>query len=398
MTLRRLWLRDFRSYVEAEVSFGPGLTVIVGPNGTGKTNLLEAAGYLSILGSFRGVPNDGLVRLGADRCVIRGEVNTGGREVLIETEVVTAGRGRVLVNKQPLKRNRELRDVLRITVFSPEDLVLVKGGPGERRTYLDDILATLHPRHEAMLTELERVLKQRNALLKQAGGRLTAEVGFTLDVWDDKLDRVGTDVAQARVVLLDELRPFATAAYADVADRPVPVGATYRSAWFDSSHGLAGALAAGRHDDVRRGLSLVGPHRDDLELLIDGRPSRTHASQGEQRTLALALRLASHRLVAARLGSPPLLLLDDVFSELDPLRSDALVRSLPAGQAFLATAGFIPPAAQVESTLHVSRAGGPTTLRSSLTVGVPAPGTPEFSFSGDKPGDSVDETAWNRVG
>lgn len=196
MTLQRLWLRDFRSYDEAEVVFGPGLTVVVGPNGTGKTNLLEAAGYLSILGSFRGVPTEGLVRLGAERSVIRGEIDAEGRSVLVETEIVMTGRNRVLVNKQPLKRNRELRDVLRITVFSPEDLILVKGGPGERRSYLDELLTMLHPRNEAMLTELERVLRQRNALLKQAGGRISAEVGFTLDVWDDKLSRVGTDVAR----------------------------------------------------------------------------------------------------------------------------------------------------------------------------------------------------------
>lgn len=380
MTLRRLWLRDFRSYVEAEVSFGPGLTIVVGPNGTGKTNLLEAAGYLSILGSFRGVPNEGLVRVGAERCVIRGEVDAAGREVLIESEVVPNGRSRVLLNKQPLKRNRELREVLRITVFSPEDLILVKGGPSERRTYLDDVLMMLHPRNDAMLTELDRVLRQRNALLKQAGGRLSAEVGFTLDVWDDKLARVGTDVARSRVALLDDLRPFVATAYSDVADRRAPVTLNYMSAWLGRSDGLAGALEHGRTDDVRRGLSLVGPHRDDIDLQIEGRPSRTHSSQGEQRTLALALRLAAHRLVTDRLGSPPLLLLDDVFSELDPVRSDALVRNLPPGQALLATAGFVPPAAEVESILQVSRGEGPTLLR-----------------SGDKPVESVDETAWDRV-
>jgi DNA replication and repair protein RecF len=365
MTLRRLLLRNFRSYEEAEINFGPGLTVVVGPNGTGKTNLLEAAGYLSTLRSFRGVPNDGLVRMGASSCVIRGQIDSDGRDVWVEAEVVPAGRSRVLVNKQPLKRNRELRDVQRITVFSPEDLVLVKGGPGERRNYLDEILASLHPRNEAMLTELERVLKQRNALLKQAGGRISAEVGFTLDVWDDKLARVGTEVAEARVSLLDQLRPYVEQAYADVADRSAPVGLVYRSAWRESFEGLAGALAAGRTDDVRRGISLLGPHRDDIELVIEQRPSRTHASQGEQRTLALALRLGGHRLVTQTMETAPLLLLDDVFSELDPVRSDALIRNLPRGQALLATAGFVPPAAQVESTIHVSRDLGPSVLQSN---------------------------------
>jgi DNA replication and repair protein RecF len=380
MTLRRLWLRDFRSYEALDVEFGPGLTVVVGPNGTGKTNLLEAAGYLSILSSFRGVPNDALMRIGADRSVVRGEVVAGDRVVLIETELVSVGRSRVLVNKQTLKRHRELRDVLRITVFSPQDLILVKGGPGERRSYLDDVLMALHPRNEAMLTELDRILRQRNALLKQAGGRLGTEIAFTLDVWDEKLIQVGTDVAVARVRLIDELRVYVVQAYVDIADRPAPIAVSYSSTWFGKEHGLAGALAVGRGDDVRRGVSLTGPHRDDIDCFIESRPARTHASQGEQRTLALALRLGAHRLVAHHLGVPPLLLLDDVFSELDPRRSDALIRHLPTGQALLATAGFVPPAAQIEATLHISRTNGPSHLR-----------------SGDKSVDSVDEIAWDRV-
>ena len=194
------------------------------------------------------------------------------------------------------------------------------------------------------------------------------------------MGHVGTDVASARLALLDDLRAFVGTAYSDVADRPAPVTLTYRSVWFDRPDGLPGALAEGRIDDARRGLSLIGPHRDDVELLIEGRPSRTHASQGEQRTLSLALRLAAHRLLTDRLGEPPLLLLDDVFSELDPQRSDALVRHLPPGQALLATAGFVPPAAEVESILRVARTSGSTRL---LPV--------------DKAVESVDETAWNRV-
>ncbi len=380
MTLRRLWLRDFRSYEAVDVEFGPGLTVVVGPNGTGKTNLLEAAGYLSILSSFRGVPNDAMMRTGADRSVVRGEVVVANRIVLIETELVSVGRSRVLVNKQTLKRNRELRDVLRVTVFSPHDLILVKGGPGERRSYLDDVLVALHPRNEALLSDLERILRQRNALLKQASGRLGNEIGFTLDVWDEKLTQVGTDVAAARVHLIDELRDFVIQAYGDIADRSTPVTLSYSSTWFGTATGLAGALAGGRADDVRRGVSLIGPHRDDIDCFIESRPARTHASQGEQRTLALALRLGAHRLVAEHMGAPPLLLLDDVFSELDPQRSDALIRHLPVGQALLATAGFVPPSAQIESTLYVSRSDGSSNLR-----------------PGDKSVDSVDEITWDRV-
>ncbi len=355
MHLRRLWLRDFRSYEELELDFAPGLTVVVGENGTGKTNLLEAAGFLSTLASFRGMPTEAMIRNGAERANIRGEVLVGEREVLLETEFSRSARTRVLVNKQALPKTAALREVLRVSVFSPDDLVLIKGGPAERRHYLDDVLASLHPRNAACLADLDKILRQRNALLKQAGGRLSAEIGFTLDVWDDKLASVGSMVGSLRSGLLEALRPAISEAYADIADRPTQLGVKYETAWINN--GLSDALAQGRSDDVRRGLSLVGPHRDDVALLIEGRPSRTQASQGEQRTLALALRLAAHRHIAVLTGAPPLLLLDDVFSELDPIRSDALVRHLPPGQSLLATAGVIPRAAEVQARVAVSRLG-----------------------------------------
>jgi DNA replication and repair protein RecF len=353
MHLHRLWLRDFRSYEELELDLAPGLTVVVGENGTGKTNLLEAAGFLSTLASFRGTPTEAMIRNGAETANIRGEVRVGEREVLLETEFSRSARTRVLVNKQALPKTAALREVLRVSVFSPDDLVLIKGGPSERRNYLDDVLASLHPRNAAALADLDKILRQRNALLKQAGGRLTPEIGFTLDVWDDKLVAVGTMVGELRQSLLDAIRPVISEAYADIADRPAQIGAQYESSWM--ALGLADALGSGRADDVRRGLSLVGPHRDDVALLIEGRPSRTQASQGEQRTLALALRLAAHRHIAVSTGFPPLLLLDDVFSELDPIRSDALVRHLPAGQSLLATAGAIPMAAEVQARVSVCR-------------------------------------------
>jgi DNA replication and repair protein RecF len=259
------------------------------------------------------------------------------------------------VNKQALSKTAALREVLRISIFSPDDLVLIKGGPSERRHYLDDVLASLHPRNAAALADLDKILRQRNALLKQAGGRLSPEIGFTLDVWDDKLASVGTMVGNLRRELLEALRPAVNQAYSDIADRSAQVGAAYESSWW--STGLGHSLSEGRNDDVRRGLSLVGPHRDDVALSIEGRPSRTQASQGEQRTLALAFRLAAHRHVAVSTGSPPLLLLDDVFSELDPLRCEALVRHLPPGQSLLATAGVIPRSAEVQARVSVSRSG-----------------------------------------
>jgi DNA replication and repair protein RecF len=397
--LRRLWLHDFRSYDELELDLAPGLTVIVGENGTGKSNLLEAAGFLSTLSSFRGTPTEAMIRNGADRSNIRGEVVVGDREVLLETEFSRTARTRVLVNKQALPKTAALREVLRISVFSPDDLVLIKGGPLERRNYLDDVLASLHPRNAAALADLDKILRQRNALLKQAGGRLSAEIGFTLDVWDEKLTSVGTMVGNLRHRLLEEIRSVISAAYSDIADRPAHVGALYETSWMKT--GLGEALAQGRNDDVRRGLSLLGPHRDDVVLSIEGRPSRTQASQGEQRTLALALRLAAHRHIALSTGSPPLLLLDDVFSELDPIRSDALVRHLPPGQSLLATAGIVPQAAEVQARISVRRlslvseaipvAGGSVLPREVVTEIGRVSSHPIFPFDSGSPVDNAGE-------
>jgi DNA replication and repair protein RecF len=352
--LRRLWLTDFRGYHDADVAFDPGLTAVVGPNGQGKTNLLEAIGYLATLGSFRGAPTDALIRSGAERAVVRAEAEREGRELLLEAEIVANGRNRALLNKQPLKRARDLLGALRVTVFSPDDLALVKGSPGERRRYLDDVLVSLSPRYDQMQADLDRVLRQRGALLKQAGGRLAPEVELTLDVFDAKLTAAGEALASARRNLVASLEPLLAAAYDQVAREAALVRATYAAPWM--ADGLAAALVEARRDDLRRGVSTVGPHRDELELTIGGLPARTHASQGEQRSLALALRLAAHHVVAEHTDATPVLLLDDVFSELDPERSDALLRSLPPGQTVLSTAGGLPPGAVPGAVLHV-RAG-----------------------------------------
>jgi DNA replication and repair protein RecF len=349
--LRSLWLTDFRNYTSGELAFADGLTAIVGANGEGKSNVLEAIGYVATLDSFRGATNDAMVRRGATRAVVRAQGVRDGRDVLVEAEISPSGRGRVQVNRQRLARARDLLGALRVSVFSPDDLVLVKGGPGERRRYLDDTLVSLQPRNDAMRTELDRILRQRNALLKQAGGRLAPEIETTLDVWDAKLVTAGEKIADERVALTDRLRPALVAAYADVSGGDAETAMRYRSQW--RSTGLADALRAARRDELRRGVSLVGPHRDELELTIDGLPARTHASQGEQRSLALALRLAAHDVVAAEVGEPPILLLDDVFSELDPSRSDALVAHLPKGQAVLTTAGGLPDGTHPDLVVHV---------------------------------------------
>jgi DNA replication and repair protein RecF len=378
--VQRLQLRDFRSYTEVELEFGSGLTVVTGENGAGKTNLLEAIGYLSLSRSFRGAPTEALTRLGSDRSVVRADAQVRGRSLLLEAEIVPQGRSRMLVNKQP-RRPSSVSDTFAVTVFSPDDLVIIKGGPAERRNVVDQLLSGLHPRNGGLIRDVDKILRQRNALLKQCGGRISSDVGFTLDVWDDKLASVGDALVRARRTLVDELEPFVQSAYNDIADRPNRLSLVYRGS-FDVGF-LADALAAGRSDDVRRGLSLIGPHRDDIEIGIEGRPSRTHASQGEQRTLALALQLGGHRLLAERLDATPILLLDDVFSELDPIRSDALVRNLPPGQALLATAGVIPPSAQVEDLIEVAR--GLQSSGSSVRVSV---------GGGDNPVESVDETAF----
>jgi len=351
--LRRLWLTDFRNYTSAEVELAPaGLTVVLGGNGQGKTNLIEAVAYLATLDSFRGAPTEALVRTGCAAAVVRAEGDRNGRALLLEAEIAAAGRSRTRVNSQPLRRAADLLGALRVSVFSPDDLELVKGGPAARRRYLDDALVGLHPRNAAVRSDLEKVLRQRNALLKQCKGRLDPSAEATLDVWDAKLAATGEALADARTALVAVLEAPLGKAYDQLAGTPADIAAAYERSW----HGpLDAALAAVRTDDVRRGLSTVGPHRDELRLCIAGLPARTHASQGEQRSMALALRLAAHRAVTDAVGEPPVLLLDDVFSELDADRSAALVSHLPDGQVLLTTTAHVPPGTFPALTVRVHR-------------------------------------------
>jgi DNA replication and repair protein RecF len=350
--LERLWLADFRNYPTADVALAPdALTVVVGGNGQGKTNLIEAVAYLATLSSFRGAPPEALVRTGAASAVVRAEGRREGRRLLLEAEINPSGRSRTLVNHQPLRRAADLLGALRVTLFSPDDLDLVKGGPSGRRRYLDDALTALHPRNAAVRADAERVLRQRNALLKQCRGRLDPSASATLDVWDAKWADTGEALATARAELVAAVEVPIGKAYDQVAGAPADVGVAYERSWAGP---LAAALAAARDDDVRRGLTTVGPHRDELRLAIGGAPARTHASQGEQRSLALALRLAVHAAVAEAVGETPVLLLDDVFSELDPDRSAALVAHLPDGQALLTTAGAVPDGIRPALTVRVT--------------------------------------------
>jgi DNA replication and repair protein RecF len=345
-----LWLTDFRSYHEAHATFAAGLTAVIGANGQGKTNLVEAVGFLATTSSFRGAPNEALIRSGATRAIVRAQAHRDQRSLLIEAEL-SAGRTRIQVNRQRLPRAKDLLGALRVSVFSPDDLELVKGGPAERRRYLDELLVALHPRNDQLRSDVDRVLKQRNALLRQAGGRVTDEVAATLDVWDQRLALAGDALGRARLDLVDQLRGGVARGYQVVAGAPESIEMVYAPTWLEG--GLGAALEAGRHDDLRRGVSTVGPHRDEIELSIAGLPARTHASQGEQRSLAFALRMTGHELVARAVGAPPVLVLDDVFSELDPLRSRALLDAIPIAQTVLTTAGILPEGIAPEHTLVI---------------------------------------------
>jgi DNA replication and repair protein RecF len=366
--LAHLWLTDFRGHVASEVEVGPGITVFAGGNAQGKTTVLEAVGWLARMSSFRAAPDSALVRVGCEKAIVRAEIapaNRGPdvRPDLIEAEIAVAGRNRVLLNRKPLPRARDLLGTLRVTVFAPDDLRLVKAGPAERRAELDDLLVALSPRYDAVQADYERVLKHRNAWLRTWS---RADDPATLDVWDEQLVRAGAELVRGRLKLLERLAAPLGKAYGDVAGAAADVAGAYEAAWADSTLDehrlddvaplLAAAVGRSRPADLERRLSLVGPHRDDWRLSIDGLDARRYASQGEQRSLSLAVRLAGHVVISELVGEPPVLLLDDVFSELDETRAANLVSHLPIAQALVTTAGALPPGLPAERVVWV--AGG----------------------------------------
>ena len=352
MYVRRLELVDFRSYERVVVDLEPGANVLVGPNGVGKTNLVEALGYVATLDSHRVGSDAPMVRAGATTAVIRCAIVHDGRELLVELEIVPGRANRARLGRSPVRRARDVLGALRLVLFSPEDLELVRGDPAERRRYLDTLLVTRAPRYAGVRADYERVVKQRNALLRTAylarktGGTRGGDLS-TLDVWDTHLARHGAELLAGRLELVAALTPHVTRAYEAVAAGKGAASIAYRAApgvtWSGvTSSGvvppkatdpvpdrsvlqaaLAEALATARPAEVERGMTLVGPHRDDLTLTLGSLPARGYASHGESWSYALALRLAAYDLLRAG-GIEPVLVLDDVFAELDAGRRDRL--------------------------------------------------------------------------
>jgi DNA replication and repair protein RecF len=346
--VRSLAVIDFRSYAAATLDLEPGVTALIGPNGHGKTNLAEALGYLATLASHRVAQDGPLVRLGAERAVVRGVVVRDERETLVEVEITPGKANRARLGGAPVPRARDVLGVLRTVLFAPEDLAIVKGDPAQRRTYLDDLLVARSPRYAAVHSDYDRVLKQRNALLKTAGSarRSGANLG-TLDVWDSHLATAGAAVVAGRHELVGLLRPLVDKAYSAVSGGGGPALLDYKSSLADDvaesvdrdllAAALSAALAESRDRELDRGVTLVGPHRDDLGLSLGELPAKGYASHGESWSFALALRLAAYDLLRSD-GGEPVLVLDDVFAELDDNRRQSLAELVAPAEQVLVTA------------------------------------------------------------
>ncbi|WP_203567499.1 DNA replication/repair protein RecF [Aestuariimicrobium ganziense] len=352
MHVEHLQLHDFRSYPSADIALAPGVSVFVGANGQGKTNLVEAVEYLSTLSSHRVAQDAPLVRAGTEQAIVRARVRAGlddERTLLLECEINPQRANRARINRSPQARMRDLLGVLRTVVFSPEDLAIVKGDPSDRRRFLDQVVVTRWPRMAGVKADYDRLLRQRNTLLKSLSGRhgraVDPDAESTLDVWDDQLSQVGGELLLARLDTLAELMPLTATAYADIAPQNNTVTAEYRTA-LDlsgelSREELTTRLLEGmrhrRRDEIVRGVSLVGPHRDEVLLSIGDLPAKGYASHGESWSLALSLKLGAFGLVRAD-GVEPVLVLDDVFAELDQTRRERLAGAVRDAEQVLVTA------------------------------------------------------------
>jgi DNA replication and repair protein RecF len=350
MYVRHLALRDFRSWQHVELELAPGRTVFVGQNGFGKTNLVEALWYCATLGSHRVATDAPLIRAGAERAVVSAIVVNEGRELAVDIEIAAGRANKARLNRSPVRSTREVLGAVRAVLFAPEDLALVRGDPGERRRYLDELASVRRPRVAAIRADYDKVLKQRTALLKSAAGaRFRGDVGAleTLDVWDGHLAAHGAELMAARIELTNLLAPEVEKAYQLLAPASRPAAIAYRGSVELGDEGgqdveyleaaLLAGLAARRGAELERGVCLVGPHRDDLELRLGDQPAKGFASHGESWSMALALRLASYELLRTE-GSEPVLILDDVFAELDNARRRALAGVAADAEQVLITA------------------------------------------------------------
>lgn len=376
MHVSHLSLADFRSYARAEVPLAPGVTAFVGPNGQGKTNLVEAIGYLATLGSHRVSSDAPLVRMGADRAVVRAAVTQGERRQLVELELNPGRANRARINRSSQVRPRDVLGIVRTVLFAPEDLALVKGDPGERRRFLDELVTARSPRMAAVRSDYERVLKQRNTLLKSAamarrhGGR-SMDLS-TLDVWDQHLARAGAELLAHRLDLIATLLPLADKAYEQLAPGGGPLGLAYKASTGEAADGeeartrealyevLLAGLSEVRKQEIERGVTLVGPHRDDVLLRLGDLPAKGYASHGESWSYALALRLASYELLRSE-GNEPVLILDDVFAELDARRRERLAELVAPGEQVLVTAAVDDDVPDVLTGTRYAVSGGEVT-------------------------------------
>lgn len=350
MHVSALSLTDFRSWPQLDLELAPGATALVGSNGQGKTNVVEALMYVATLGSHRVSADAPLVRQGAERAIVRARVERDDRTTLVELELNPGKANRARINRGAVPRAREVLGILRTVLFAPEDLALVKGDPSDRRRFLDDLLVLRAPRLAGVRADYERVLKQRNALLKTAflAKRSGGADMRTLDVWDSHLAQTGSDLLAARLVLVEELQPLAQVAYREVSKGQGELGLAYKSSLGEAlpatqdrevlAAALLSELARVRQQEVERGVSLVGPHRDELVLTLGTLPVKGYASHGESWSVSLALRLASYELLKAD-GGEPVLVLDDVFAELDTGRRERLAALVEgAGQVIVTAA------------------------------------------------------------
>lgn len=357
MYVQHLSIADFRSWARADLAFDPGVSVLVGPNGQGKTNLLEAVGYLATLSSHRVALDAPLIRAGAERAIVQTAVVSEGRQLVLEVEILPGRANKAKLNRSPLPRPRDLLGGLRTVLFAPEDLAIVRGDPSERRRFLDDVLVQRTPRLAGVRADYDRVLKQRGALLKTAGlAKRAGKSGdlSTLDVWDGHLAEHGAQLLEARLQLVHALTPYAVDSYARLAPSSGQLALRYVSS-IENALGndtavipelsvlqaaLLAELARVRPQEVERGVTLVGPHRDDVEVRLNDLPVRGYASHGEGWSAALALRLACYDLLSAE-GAEPVLILDDVFAELDLTRRDQLATIAGKAEQVLISAAVV---------------------------------------------------------